>query len=177
MSHELEQQFAEYLGTSFVPFPGWERPSTSGRSDPLSKFTAELRAKSKRHSLNRMRLEREEARKAYFKAAAKPVGPPPNTRLARIAYYVCSVMEVPVLLLRSPRRQIDLVRARHVFFYLCRENTPVSFPVIGAWCGDRDHSTVQHGAKKVAANLADYPEIEKIKTLLSIEAVERMGLR
>ncbi len=169
MSQDLEQQFAEYLGNSFIPYPGWEDEASGGGRTELAKYSSELRAKAKGHILRRIRYDREVARKAYFKAAAKPVGPVPNTRLAKIAHYVCQVMEVPVMLLRSPRRQTDLVRARHVFFYLCRENTPFSFPQIGAWCGDRDHSTVMHGARKVAENIADYPELEKIKTLLGRE--------
>lgn len=163
-----EQALAEYLGNNFFAFPGYEHPRTGGQAAPIDRYSAELRAKAHLHTLRRLRLEREIARREALKAQ-RPVGPVPNTRLARIAHFVSEATGVPVMMLRSVRRQAEYVRARHMFFYLCRECTPASFPAIGAWCSGRDHSTVQYGAEKVAANLAQYPELEKIKSLLGAE--------
>lgn len=172
MSQDIEQAFAEYLGNSFIPFAGWEEQASGGGQTELAKYSSELRAKAKGYTLRRIKEARKEARearlKAFLNAPAKAVGPIPSTQLAKIAHFVSCATGVKVMVLRSPRRSVEYVRARHMFFWLAREFTPLSFPAIGAWCGSRDHSTVQHGAKKVAANIADYPELEKIKLLLGV---------
>jgi chromosomal replication initiator protein len=41
--------------------------------------------------------------------------------------------------------------ARHVAFYLCYTFLNVSYPQIGKVFGNRDHTTVMHGVKKVEA--------------------------
>jgi chromosomal replication initiator protein len=51
--------------------------------------------------------------------------------------------------LRSSRREKHLVRARHIAMYLAHEITELSTPQIGRRFGDRDHSSVLHGIKRV----------------------------
>jgi chromosomal replication initiation ATPase DnaA len=41
-----------------------------------------------------------------------------------------------------------LAEHRHVLFYLCREHTGASYPLIGRWF-HRDHTTVVHGYHKI----------------------------
>ena len=159
----LEAAMAEMLGNSFTPYPGWEPQACGGDSTPLAKYSAELRARAKGHMLRRIKYE--PPKKSPFPAPVKPVEAVPIMRLAKIAYFVSQATGVPVVLIRSARRQTEITRARYMFFWLARECTPLSFPAIGLWCG-RDHSTVMHGAKKVSENIADYPELEKIKALL-----------
>ena len=57
--------------------------------------------------------------------------------------------------IRSERRQKRIIPARHVFCYLARNHTTLSFPQIGRVIGGRDHCTVIHAASKVAAWLED----------------------
>jgi chromosomal replication initiator protein len=51
-------------------------------------------------------------------------------------------------LIGSSRRQ-PLARHRQIGMYLCRENTDLSLPKIGAQFGGRDHTTVIHAVDKV----------------------------
>jgi chromosomal replication initiator protein len=57
--------------------------------------------------------------------------------------------------LMGPKRQKDLLWARQVAIYLCRELTDNSLAAIGEFFGGRDHSTVLHSYNKVADLLSD----------------------
>ena len=73
-----------------------------------------------------------------------------------ISRVVCAVFDVSRLELKSARRNVHLVAARQVFFWLAKKYTGSSFPLIGAWCGGRDHTTVMHGIKKVDQRIDEY---------------------
>jgi chromosomal replication initiator protein len=47
-------------------------------------------------------------------------------------------------------RTRDLVHARQVGMYVCRELTDLSYPQIGKEFGGRDHTTVIHAYDKIA---------------------------
>ena len=65
---------------------------------------------------------------------------------------VASYYEVDPKDILGKRRQRSLVLPRHVSMYLCRKHTERSFPELGRFF-QRDHTTVQHGVKKVESNL------------------------
>ncbi len=52
--------------------------------------------------------------------------------------------------LQSKSRTRDLVHARQVGMYVCRELTDLSYPQIGKVFGGRDHTTVIHAYDKIA---------------------------
>lgn len=52
--------------------------------------------------------------------------------------------------LRSKRRTKEFVLARHLAMFLCKEQTPRSYPQIAAKFGGKDHSTIIHAFKKVS---------------------------
>jgi hypothetical protein len=56
--------------------------------------------------------------------------------------------------LNAQRRTRPVVRARQVAFYLCRELTSQSLPVIGSRFGGKDHTTVLHGCRTIDALIA-----------------------
>ncbi|MGI5861357.1 MAG: chromosomal replication initiator protein DnaA [Myxococcales bacterium] len=62
--------------------------------------------------------------------------------------------------LRGPRRQKQLVRARHVAVFLCRKLTGNSFPEIGARF-KRDHSTVISSCEKVEKEMGSDLQLKK----------------
>lgn len=71
----------------------------------------------------------------------------------------------------SSKRNQEIVMARHVVMYLCRELTEVPLKNIGKILGKRDHSTVLHGHTKIE-EMIDKDEgvasdIEKIKKILN----------
>jgi chromosomal replication initiator protein len=62
---------------------------------------------------------------------------------------VCDHLQMKASDLKSPRRTKNLVFARQIAMYLCREFTEASFPEIGEAFGGKDHSTVIHSCKQV----------------------------
>ncbi|MFZ4519521.1 MAG: chromosomal replication initiator protein DnaA [Microthrixaceae bacterium] len=57
--------------------------------------------------------------------------------------------------LQSKSRTRDLVHARQIGMYVCRELTDLSYPQIGKEFGGRDHTTVIHAYEKVSTRMKD----------------------
>jgi chromosomal replication initiator protein len=76
----------------------------------------------------------------------------------RIVAHVSGYYRVEPRQLQSPRRQRRLLRPRQVGMYLARQLTPLTLQQIGAYFG-RDHTTVLHACKKVAAALKTDPAL------------------
>ncbi|RAI33687.1 hypothetical protein CH338_22170, partial [Rhodoplanes elegans] len=55
---------------------------------------------------------------------------------------------IPSSKIRSLRRTGDLCQPRHAVCLLAREMTTLTFPAIGRLLGDRDHTSIMHGADK-----------------------------
>jgi chromosomal replication initiation ATPase DnaA len=60
--------------------------------------------------------------------------------------------------LKSPRREASLTLARHIIMWLARERTNLSFPQIASKLGDRDHTTILHGCRRIDAIVASTDE-------------------
>ncbi|MBC7287863.1 MAG: chromosomal replication initiator protein DnaA, partial [Armatimonadetes bacterium] len=78
-----------------------------------------------------------------------------NVSMAEIAETVAKRFGMDVEDLVGPKRQKEIMWARQVAIYLCRELTDCSLAAIGEFFGGRDHSTVLHSYNKVAERLAD----------------------
>lgn len=61
--------------------------------------------------------------------------------------------EVTIEKLCSADRSRNLVEARQVAMYLCRELTDLSLPKIGQAFGGRDHTTVMHAYRKISKEI------------------------
>jgi chromosomal replication initiator protein len=72
----------------------------------------------------------------------------------RIMEQVSDYFQLSTAQLFSQRRDRRLLVPRHVGMYLTRRLTGLSFGEIGSRFGGRDHSTVLHGCRKIAAALA-----------------------
>ena len=59
----------------------------------------------------------------------------------------------------GPSRRQPLARHRQIGMYLCRENTDLSLPKIGAQFGGRDHTTVIHAVDKVRSLMQTDKEV------------------
>ena len=70
----------------------------------------------------------------------------------------------------GPNRSRNLVLARQIAMYLCRELTQLSLPKIGEEFGGRDHTTVLHAVRKIEGlvgnDMALAEEIEILKRQL-----------
>jgi hypothetical protein len=67
---------------------------------------------------------------------------------------VCKYYNISRTDILSARRSQGIVRPRQVAFYLCKELTGRSMPEIGRKFGDKDHTTVLHGIRKVGELMA-----------------------
>lgn len=77
---------------------------------------------------------------------------PPGDMRPTVGKIVAAVSEfygVPKIELLAHRRLRAYAKARQVAMYLSRTLTEKSLPVIGAAIGGRDHSTIDHGVKKI----------------------------
>jgi len=88
-------------------------------------------------------------------APAAPVAAPPPARpsAARIVAAVSSASGVPVVDILGARRRRDILHARQMAAHLAVRLTGISLPRIGRAL-DRDHTTVAHSDRRVAARLA-----------------------
>jgi hypothetical protein len=81
-------------------------------------------------------------------------------------YYGISVGE-----LKSARRTSELARIRQVGMYLCKQLTLRSLPEIGRHFGGRDHTTILHGTRKIAALMLTDPvlcqEVVELESLFA----------
>lgn len=86
--------------------------------------------------------------------------------LADIKIAVSRHYNIPINEIISARRESRLVRCRMVYYWLARELTPASFPMIGRHCGMRDHTTVMSGLKNVKRF---WPQFERVISKLKGE--------
>lgn len=72
-------------------------------------------------------------------------------------YYGISIKDMD-----SSRRNRNIAFPRQVAMYLCKEMTENSFPKIGESFGGRDHTTVLHAHKKIAAEMESDDSLKDI---------------
>ena len=77
-------------------------------------------------------------------------GPKPSPTIRDIQRAVCRrYAGITLMDLVSCRRGEDVHTPRHVAMYLAKALTLKSYPTIGVAFGDRDHTTIIYGVKKI----------------------------
>jgi hypothetical protein len=84
-----------------------------------------------------------------------------KTTVAEIQAVVGNQFRVTREDLRSPQRDAHLAWARHVAMFVARSETRASLPAIGAAFGNRGHTTVLHGVRRVSARARDDSEARR----------------
>lgn len=74
--------------------------------------------------------------------------------------------------LKSEKRLKNIVHARQIAIWFCREMTKSSYPDIGLKFGGKDHSTIIHSYKKIDKALAIEPKLSK-----TIDEIRRILLK
>ncbi len=64
--------------------------------------------------------------------------------------------------LKSSKRLKNIVFARQVAMYICRNLTSLSYPEIGSKFGRKDHSTIIHAIKKIEKKMEEDLQIKKV---------------
>jgi chromosomal replication initiator protein len=85
--------------------------------------------------------------------------PPATVTVASIIEAVAKFHNLRSADITGNKRTRTLTRPRHIAMYLARTHTNLSFPELGKEFGDRDHSTIQHGYRKVKEELEDDPDL------------------
>lgn len=90
--------------------------------------------------------------------------------MIRLMSRVARATGVTVTDLRSDRRPADVVKARHILFYVARTLTTYSLPEIGRRSGGKDHTSVLHGVRRVQA-IVDRLNIQLPKSRVAMAKV------
>lgn len=75
---------------------------------------------------------------------------------------VADYFDIKLTDIKSERRLKNLVNARQIAIWLCRDMTKSSYPDIGLKFGGKDHSTIIHSFKKIDKTLAVDSKLSKI---------------
>lgn len=84
--------------------------------------------------------------------------PIPAKQVVRLA---CRFLAIAYEDLVSPRRAADLVEKRQIVMFALRELTSRSYPEIGVLLGNRDHSTVIHGVRRIGEEIERDPDLRQ----------------
>jgi len=84
---------------------------------------------------------------------------------------VCKYFNVSTEAIIGAHRSNDIAFPRQIGMYLCRILTNESFPTIGTFFGNRDHSTVMHAFKKIETEMKENPD-----TKLVVDSVKKLIL-
>lgn len=82
---------------------------------------------------------------------------------------ICNFYNIKETLIKGPRRDSRLVKARQIAMYILKQDLSLSFAEIGNILGGRDHTTIMHGVGKIeglSLNKKFSEEIMGIKSLL-----------
>ena len=97
-------------------------------------------------------------------------GVEPDITVGMIMAQTAAYSEFSIDDLCGTNRSRNLVLARQIAMYLCRELTDMSLPKIGQEFGGRDHTTVMHAIRKIeelrAADAVLSEDIEGLRRLL-----------
>ena len=75
---------------------------------------------------------------------------------------VADFFDLKVVELKSEKRLKNIVQARQIAIWFCRDMTKSSYPDIGLKFGGKDHSTIIHSYKKIDKALINEPKLSKI---------------
>ncbi len=79
---------------------------------------------------------------------------------AEIMAAVCQYFNITKAQLFSRGRGKSVDHAKFVSYYLCRELTTASFPMIAKWHGGKDHTSILHGVKDIESRLPFNPQFK-----------------
>jgi chromosomal replication initiator protein len=105
---------------------------------------------------------------ARTEIAATTTTRPTEASVEDIQRVVCHHFKLRSTDLLSKDRHKSIAFARHVAMYLCKQRLKCSFPELGRAFGNRDHTTVISGVRKIEHLRSTDPEVRA-----HIEAIER----
>ena len=89
---------------------------------------------------------------------------PPSAK--RIIEVVAEHFGIPIKEITGDKRHQEVVQARQVAMYLCRQMLGTSYPALGREFGGKDHSTVLYAVKKIKRLQSDNRDLKRLLTEL-----------
>jgi chromosomal replication initiator protein len=86
----------------------------------------------------------------------------PSPTIEHIQQVTSAALRLSASDLNSPKRNRQVVYARQLAMYLCRELTSLSFPAIGTGFGGRDHTTVLHAHRQIRSKMLSDPAVREL---------------
>ncbi len=106
-----------------------------------------------------------------------PEGGEPEITAGLIIAQTASYFGLPIEDVCGPSRSRNLVTARQIAMYLCRELTDLSLPKIGQQFGGRDHTTVMYANNRIRSELAErrstYNTVTELTNRIKQQAQQR----
>jgi chromosomal replication initiator protein len=93
----------------------------------------------------------------------------PDVTVPQIIQAVAKLHNIRSADITGTKRTRTLTRPRQIAMFLARTHTSLSFPELGREFGGRDHSTIQHGFRKVERELADDADLSYKIRLIEAE--------
>lgn len=75
--------------------------------------------------------------------------------------YVCAYYQLPMKLIKGPKRDRPVVSARQILMYLLHKDAHMTYEDVADFIGGRDHTTIMHGSKKIEFLLLNDQRIQK----------------
>ncbi len=90
-----------------------------------------------------------------------------NIKPVKIVQEVSKFYNIEIREIKGPKRDKNLVYARHISMYLLKEIGRLSLMAIGERLGGRDHTTIMHGSEKIENEIANknYKLIKEISVI------------
>lgn len=83
-----------------------------------------------------------------------------------IINFVAASTDIPRQEIIDLRRTKNVIGARHLVYWLCRETTGLSLPRIGQLLQGRDHTTILHGCNKINRHIIEDTHLGKLAVKL-----------
>lgn len=90
---------------------------------------------------------------------------------------VCTFYNIKETLIKGPKRESSLVKARQMAMYILKNDLSLSYTEIGNILGGRDHTTIMHGVGKIEKLLSNKNFSEEILGIKSLLKDGRDALR
>lgn len=84
----------------------------------------------------------------------------PAISISEIQRRTAGYFDISVEMLTGATRRQEITTARHICMYLCRRLTQAPLKSIGTEFGNRDHTTVIHACKNIAARVSTDPDFQ-----------------
>lgn len=84
----------------------------------------------------------------------------------------CEMAEMSKAQLTAKRRTRCILDARHASFYLCREMTTASLPMIGRHFGGQDHTTVMNGVRRATEQFRTNTKFAALVNAIRVRAIK-----